>query len=199
MLSVMKKHPYIVSSVVCIVIMLSGCKEQSITTAPAPDHQLLLTETSYPAPSETAKGNSQTLMPIENTSQQSEKSYLAAILSGVRIVNEPYQIVFIDSNDEILWMIEDQYSGLLTFDTSGCYLLSGWYKDRYAEISKHSLKGEVLEIKSETYDEKLKAPDGTYNFLPSPSGDHLAYMVSSGEGGRACKGRYLIKRAMVQG
>ncbi len=156
--------------------------ELDISTTPVPDHQLF-TETSYPAPSERAAGNSQTLMPTENTSQQSEKSYLAAILSGVRIVDEPYQIVFIDSNDEILW-IEDQYSGLLTFDTSGCYLLSGWYKDRYAEISKHSLKGEVLEIKSETYDEKLKAPDGTYNFLPSPSGDHLAYMVSSGEGGR---------------
>jgi hypothetical protein len=183
MLSAMKKLPYIVSPVVCIVIMLFGCKEQSITTAPAPDHQLL-TETSYPAPSETAEGNSQTLMQTENTSQQSEKSYLAAILSGVRIVNEPDQTIFIDSNGEILWMIEDQYNGRLTFDTSGCYLLSGWYKDRYAEISKHSLKGEVLEIKSETYDEKLKAPDGTFNYLPSPSGDHLAYMVSSGEGGR---------------
>lgn len=41
-----------------------------------------------------------------------------------------------------------------------------------------------METKSITYDENLKALDNPFNFLPSPSGDFLAFMVGSGEGGR---------------
>jgi hypothetical protein len=116
-------------------------------------------------------------------SQESETAYLAAVLGGVKIVDEPDQLVFLSTNDEILWMIENRFRGL-TFDQSGCYLMSGWFLDQYAELSKLSLKGQVLETKTITYSEQRKAPDGTFNFLPSPTGDFLAFMVGSGEGGR---------------
>ncbi len=122
-------------------------------------------------------------VPLESPSHPNEISYLSSILSGVKIVDEPNQLVFLDSNDEILWMTEDRYSDL-TFDPSGCFLFSGWSRGQYAELSKLSLKGQVLDTKSITYDENLKTPDEAFGFLPSPTGDFLAYMVGSGEGGR---------------
>jgi hypothetical protein len=138
--------------------------------------------TKSPTPAGTLTNVSPSLIPTLTPSQESETSYLRAILSGVKIVDEPDQLVFLDSNDEILWMIEDRFSGL-TFDRSGCFLLNGWYRDQYAELTKLSLKGQVLETKSVTYDEKHKAPDGTAMYFPSPSGDFLAYMVGSGMAG----------------
>lgn len=120
---------------------------------------------------------------IVRTSQHGKDSYLSSILSGVKIVDEPYQLVFLDFNDEVLWMIEDRYIGL-AFDPSGCFLFSGWVHDQYAEVSKLTLKGQVLDTKSISYDENLETAGEVFGFLPSPTGDFLAYMVGSGEGGR---------------
>ncbi len=181
----MKKQTLLICSILFLQALSSCGLEPQIST---PSLESLTDTpktngTNLPTPKGTLAGAPPTSIAKIVPSQESKTAYLAAIISGVKIVDEPDQLVFLSTNDEILWMIENRFRGL-TFDQSGCYLMSGWFLDQYAELSKLSLKGQVLETKTITYNEQQKAPDGTFNFLPSPTGDFLAFMVGSGEGGR---------------